>query len=38
MKVSLKMINFMEMENINGKMEKYILEIGNKDCSMAKAK
>ena len=38
MKASLKMINFMEPEVINGKTEKYIQVTGNKECSMAKEK
>jgi hypothetical protein len=38
MKVNLKMINSMESENINGKMEKYILETGNKVFNMVKEK
>jgi hypothetical protein len=32
------MTNFMDKDNINGKMEKFIMEDGNKDFSMEKVK
>ena len=38
MKVCLKMTNLMAKVNTNGKMGKYILAAGIKDCSMVKGK